>query len=59
MDGVLSATLLLHSHMGFENVLTDYVEKRKFPIAAPITTWFVRAFTAVTAYGLYGAYLLC
>ncbi|KAI3628183.1 membrane anchor subunit of succinate dehydrogenase, Sdh4 [Malassezia furfur] len=53
VDGALSVALLLHSHMGFENVLTDYVEKRKFPIAAPITTWFVRALTVATGIGLY------
>lgn len=58
VDGALSVALLLHSHMGFENVLTDYVEKRKYPVAAPITVWFVRALTVATGIGLYGTYQL-
>merc|ERR1711957_362362 len=39
LDASLSVALLLHSHMGFEQVLIDYVEKRKFPKAGPIAKW--------------------
>lgn len=56
VDGVLSVTLLLHSHIGFENVVTDYVEKRKFPVAGPALNWFIRSFTVASAIGLYGTY---
>ncbi|WFC98707.1 membrane anchor subunit of succinate dehydrogenase, Sdh4 [Malassezia yamatoensis] len=53
VDGGLSVALLLHSYMGFENVMVDYVEKRKFPIVAPIATWAIRALTVATGVGLY------
>ena len=47
VDASLSVALLLHSHMGFEQVLIDYVEKRKFPKAAllrlrPLLVFMVR-----------------
>ncbi|WFD05344.1 adenylosuccinate synthase [Malassezia vespertilionis] len=53
VDGILSAVLLLHSHIGFDNVFTDYVEKRKFPKAGPAISWILRGFTLLTGYGLY------
>ncbi|WFD42795.1 membrane anchor subunit of succinate dehydrogenase, Sdh4 [Malassezia psittaci] len=56
VDGGLSVALLLHSYMGFENVMVDYVEKRKFPMMAPIATWIIRALTVATGVGLYGMF---
>jgi len=56
LDASLSVALLLHSHMGFEQVLIDYVEKRKFPKAGPIAKWLLRAATLTAAVGLYGTY---
>ncbi|WFD29145.1 membrane anchor subunit of succinate dehydrogenase, Sdh4 [Malassezia sp. CBS 17886] len=52
-DAGLSMVFILHSYLGFECMLTDYVHKRKFPIAAPISLWLVRGLTVATAYGLY------
>ncbi|CCU98396.1 unnamed protein product [Malassezia sympodialis ATCC 42132] len=49
LDGVLSATLLLHSHIGFDSVLVDYLDKRKFPVAGPVSKWILRAATVATA----------
>lgn len=56
LDGVLSATLLLHSHIGFDSVLVDYLDKRKFPVAGPVSKWILRAATVATAVGLYGTW---
>ncbi|WFD25735.1 membrane anchor subunit of succinate dehydrogenase, Sdh4 [Malassezia nana] len=53
LDGVLSATLLLHSHIGFDALLVDYLDKRKFPVAGPLAKWILRAATVATAVGLY------
>ncbi|WFD15341.1 membrane anchor subunit of succinate dehydrogenase, Sdh4 [Malassezia arunalokei] len=53
VDASLSVALLLHSHMGFEQVLIDYVEKRKFPKTGPIAKWILRAATLTAAVGLY------
>lgn len=56
LDGTLSTLLLLHSHLGFENTLTDYVDARKYPFASPVSFWLLRGLTLATAYGLYGTY---
>ena len=38
---------------GFGQALADYVHKRKYPIAGPLSTWGLRAATLTTLYGLY------
>lgn len=58
LDAVLSATLLMHSHIGFDALLVDYLDKRKFPVTGPVAKWILRAATVATAVGLYGTYLL-
>lgn len=55
LDGGLSLALLLHTHLGFDAMVTDYVDKRKYPIAGPLTKWFIRFLTLGAGYGLYGA----
>ncbi|WFD22004.1 membrane anchor subunit of succinate dehydrogenase, Sdh4 [Malassezia equina] len=58
LDAVLSATLLMHSHIGFDALLVDYLDKRKFPVTGPVAKWILRAATVATAVGLYGTYLM-
>ncbi|EST08071.1 Succinate dehydrogenase [ubiquinone] cytochrome b small subunit, CybS [Kalmanozyma brasiliensis GHG001] len=53
LDGALALTLVVHSHIGFDCILADYLHKRKFPIAGPLSTWGLRAATLATLYGLY------
>lgn len=53
LDGALALTLVVHSHIGFDCILADYLHKRKFPIAGPLSTWTLRAATLATLYGLY------
>ncbi|GAC93271.1 membrane anchor subunit of succinate dehydrogenase [Pseudozyma hubeiensis SY62] len=53
LDGALALSLVVHSHIGFDCILADYVHKRKFPIAGPLATWGLRAATLATLYGLY------
>lgn len=53
LDGALALTLVVHSHIGFDCILADYLHKRKFPIAGPLGAWSVRALTLTTLYGLY------
>ncbi|PWN54371.1 hypothetical protein IE53DRAFT_189665 [Violaceomyces palustris] len=52
-DGVLALTLLVHSHIGFDCCLQDYLHKRKFPIAGPLASWTLKAATLGTLVGLY------
>ncbi|KAJ9474004.1 Mitochondrial inner membrane protein SHH4 [Pseudozyma hubeiensis] len=53
LDGALALSLVVHSHIGFDCILADYLHKRKFPIAGPLATWGLRAATLATLYGLY------
>lgn len=57
LDGVLALTLVAHSHIGFACCLDDYVHKRKFPIAGPVSSLLLKLATAGTLYGLYGEYI--
>ncbi|KAL7416254.1 CybS-domain-containing protein [Mrakia frigida] len=52
-DGVLGATLVLHSHIGFDASLTDYLHKRKFPVLGPACAWFIRAASVGALWGVY------
>ncbi len=54
LDGALALTLIVHSHIGFDAILADYLHKRKYPIMGPIGTWGVRAATLGAIYGFYG-----
>lgn len=53
LDATLSAALLLHSHIGFDAILKDYLEKRKYPFVGPLAAWLLRGATVATAVGLY------
>jgi succinate dehydrogenase (ubiquinone) membrane anchor subunit len=53
MDAILCASLLVHSHLGFQNILTDYVPKKRFPKSGMALNWALRAATVVVGVGLY------
>ncbi|GAA5929973.1 hypothetical protein JCM3775_004476 [Rhodotorula graminis] len=53
LDGVLCTALVAHSHMGFDNILTDYLHPRKFPILGTIATWLLRTATVGVLVGIY------
>ncbi|EJD41055.1 hypothetical protein AURDEDRAFT_115600 [Auricularia subglabra TFB-10046 SS5] len=53
LDGVLGVSLVMHSHIGFDQVVVDYLHKRKFPILGPVMTWLLRFATVGTLYGVY------
>ncbi|KAL1844502.1 hypothetical protein VTK73DRAFT_2400 [Phialemonium thermophilum] len=53
LDAVLCAAILVHSHLGFQSVLIDYVPKRRFPGASKFFKWGLNAVTALVALGLY------
>ncbi|KAH8827762.1 mitochondrial inner membrane protein [Flagelloscypha sp. PMI_526] len=53
VDGLLGITLIMHSHIGFDAVLTDYVHTRKFPVLGNVATWTLRAATAGVLVGVY------
>jgi len=53
LDGLLAVSLIVHSHIGFDASLTDYLHPRKFPIIGPLMTWLVRGLTAGALVGIY------
>lgn len=53
LDGILGMSLVVHSHIGFDSVLVDYLHKRKFPILGPVSSWTLRALTVATLVGVY------
>ncbi|KAH9815565.1 CybS-domain-containing protein [Melampsora americana] len=53
LDGVLGVALIMHSHLGFDQILIDYLHDRKFPWIGPIARWTVRALTCGVLVGVY------
>ncbi|KAI0249401.1 mitochondrial inner membrane protein [Lactifluus subvellereus] len=53
LDGLLGVGLIVHSHIGFDTVLVDYVHKRKFPMLGPLLTWTLRLTSVAVGVGVY------
>ncbi|KIH89448.1 succinate dehydrogenase (ubiquinone) membrane anchor subunit [Sporothrix brasiliensis 5110] len=52
-DAVLCALLLVHSHLGLQVLVTDYIPEKRFPTARKATSWGLNAITALVGLGLY------
>ncbi|CAK7206545.1 membrane anchor subunit of succinate dehydrogenase, Sdh4 [Sporothrix eucalyptigena] len=52
-DAILCALLLIHSHLGFQVLVTDYIPKKRFPTARKGFSWGLNAVTALVGLGLY------
>lgn len=53
MDAVLCGTILIHSHIGFQSIIIDYVPMKRLPKARKFFWWGLRAATLTVAVGLY------
>ncbi|EGO53441.1 hypothetical protein NEUTE1DRAFT_119188 [Neurospora tetrasperma FGSC 2508] len=53
MDAVLAATILIHSHTGFGNIIVDYVPSKRVPKARKVFTWGLNAATVLVGLALY------
>ncbi|CAE6402748.1 unnamed protein product [Rhizoctonia solani] len=53
LDGILAVSLVIHSHIGFDSMVVDYLHPRKFPIFGPIIKWTLRLLTTGTLIGVY------
>ncbi|KAG2368602.1 mitochondrial inner membrane protein [Suillus spraguei] len=49
----VTSGLVMHSHIGFDSMIVDYLHKRKFPIIGPIATWTLRTATVGVLVGVY------
>ncbi|KIM37468.1 hypothetical protein M413DRAFT_30930 [Hebeloma cylindrosporum] len=53
LDGVLGVSLVMHSHLGFDACIVDYLHTRKFPVTGQIVKWGLRTATVATLIGIY------
>ncbi|KAK3355883.1 CybS-domain-containing protein [Neurospora tetraspora] len=53
MDAILAATILIHSHTGFTNIVVDYVPSKRVPKARKLFTWGLNAATVLVGLALY------
>ncbi|KAF3921623.1 hypothetical protein AA313_de0207693 [Arthrobotrys entomopaga] len=53
LDAALGATLVLHSHIGFDACVTDYFPKRQYPKTRAFMVWLLRGATVTAAVGLF------
>ncbi|KAK2073855.1 hypothetical protein P8C59_008100 [Phyllachora maydis] len=53
LDAVLCGVLLVHSHLGMQSIIIDYVPKRRYPGAHRLVWWGLNAATAVVGLALY------
>lgn len=53
LDGVLAVSLVVHSHIGFDSMVVDYLHPRKFPVIGAISKWSLRLLTLGAAVGVY------
>jgi hypothetical protein len=53
IDGLLGISLVIHSHIGFDSILVDYLHDRKFPIIGPLAKWTLRVLTTGALVGVY------
>ena len=43
----------MHSHIGFDSILIDYLHPRKFALLGPLAKWVLRAVTGLAVWGCY------
>jgi len=53
MDAVLCGALVIHSHMGFQALIIDYVPQHRLPKTRAFMKWGLRVATLTVAVGLY------
>ncbi|KIM98030.1 hypothetical protein OIDMADRAFT_105473 [Oidiodendron maius Zn] len=52
-DAVLCGAILIHSHIGFEAMVTDYIPAKRLPKTKVVFWWGLRAATVLVGVGLY------
>ncbi|KAI0106904.1 CybS-domain-containing protein [Daldinia grandis] len=53
LDAILCSLLLVHSHLGFQSVLIDYIPNSRYPKSRKAAMWLLNAATALVGVGLY------
>nr|BCM29957.1 succinate dehydrogenase subunit D [Leveillula taurica]BCM29958.1 succinate dehydrogenase subunit D [Leveillula taurica]BCM29959.1 succinate dehydrogenase subunit D [Leveillula taurica]BCM29960.1 succinate dehydrogenase subunit D [Leveillula taurica]BCM29961.1 succinate dehydrogenase subunit D [Leveillula taurica] len=53
IDALLCGAILIHSHIGFQSVIIDYLPRKRVPTLRLIFWWALRAATVTVGIGLY------
>ncbi|KAL8859158.1 MAG: hypothetical protein Q9178_004421 [Gyalolechia marmorata] len=53
MDALLCAGLIIHSHIGFQSIVIDYVPDKRLPKTRAFFWWALRAATVIAAIGFF------
>ena len=52
-DSLLAGLIIIHSHVGFQSVIIDYLPKGRVPKSRLFFDWVLRIGSLVVAYGFY------
>ncbi|KAI5790182.1 CybS-domain-containing protein [Geopyxis carbonaria] len=52
-DATLAAATIMHSHIGFQSCIADYIPKRKYPKSNKSFKWLLNGASVLVLYGLY------
>ncbi|KAL8800685.1 MAG: hypothetical protein Q9182_004999 [Xanthomendoza sp. 2 TL-2023] len=52
-DALLCAGIIIHSHIGFQSIVIDYVPDKRLPKTRAMFWWGLRAATLVVAVGFF------
>ena len=52
-DALLCGMILIHSHIGFESIVIDYIPRKRLPKTRVLFWWGLRAATVLVGVGLY------
>jgi succinate dehydrogenase (ubiquinone) membrane anchor subunit len=52
-DALLCGTILIHSHIGFEALIVDYIPTKRLPKTRKLFDWGLKLATVVVGVGLY------
>jgi len=52
-DAILCAAIIIHSHIGFQALIIDYIPPKRLPKTRTFFKWLLRASTLTVAVGLY------
>ena len=52
-DAILCGAILIHSHIGFQAMVIDYIPSKRLPKTRLVFWWGLRAATVLVGVGLY------
>lgn len=53
LDYSIGVILPIHSHIGFQSIITDYIPLRKFPLTNKVSNLILNVSTVLVLYGLW------